>query len=158
MAKILDLDEDCLISQFSKKSTAYARFNYYPACPRPDLVLGIKPHFDGCVLTLLLMAVLTLLYTNRSRKAIDILSWLLPTQVMTNGIFRSPMHRVVTNSEKERMSLAIFYDVDLDKELEPIAQLLDEKKPAKYKKIKYKMINRYEFFSKGERAIESLKI
>ena len=28
--------------------------NYYPACLRPDLVLGISPHSDGSALTLLL--------------------------------------------------------------------------------------------------------
>ncbi|GLJ27779.1 hypothetical protein SUGI_0545160 [Cryptomeria japonica] len=28
------------------------RMNYYPACPRPDLVLGISPHADGSALLL----------------------------------------------------------------------------------------------------------
>ncbi|GJN29494.1 hypothetical protein PR202_gb17720 [Eleusine coracana subsp. coracana] len=55
MAKLLELDDDCLINQFGEKGSTYARFNYYPACPRPDLVLGIRPHCDVCVLTLLLM-------------------------------------------------------------------------------------------------------
>lgn len=55
MAKLLELDDDCLINQFGEKGSTYSRFNYYPACPRPDLVLGIRPHCDVCVLTLLLM-------------------------------------------------------------------------------------------------------
>ena len=29
------------------------RMNYYPACSRPDLVLGLSPHPDGSALTVL---------------------------------------------------------------------------------------------------------
>ena len=29
------------------------RMNYYPACSRPDLVLGLSPHSDGSALTVL---------------------------------------------------------------------------------------------------------
>jgi len=29
------------------------RMNYYPPCPRPDLVLGLSPHSDGSALTIL---------------------------------------------------------------------------------------------------------
>uniref|UniRef100_A0A804UIH0 Isopenicillin N synthase-like Fe(2+) 2OG dioxygenase domain-containing protein n=1 Tax=Zea mays TaxID=4577 RepID=A0A804UIH0_MAIZE len=44
-AKTLGLGEDC-----------FARFNYYPPCPRPDLVFGVKPHSDSSgVLTILLI-------------------------------------------------------------------------------------------------------
>lgn len=30
------------------------RFNFYPICPRPDLILGLKPHADGSTITFLL--------------------------------------------------------------------------------------------------------
>jgi isopenicillin N synthase-like dioxygenase len=46
---------------------------------------------------------------------------------MNNGIFKSPVHRVVANAENERISLAVFYGVDGEKVLEPAAGLLDEK-------------------------------
>lgn len=57
---------------------------------------------------------------------------------MTNGIFRGSVHRVVTNAEKERISLAMFYSVDLEKDIEPMADLLDEKQLTRYREIKAK--------------------
>uniref|UniRef100_A0A0E0DX35 Isopenicillin N synthase-like Fe(2+) 2OG dioxygenase domain-containing protein n=1 Tax=Oryza meridionalis TaxID=40149 RepID=A0A0E0DX35_9ORYZ len=51
-------------------------------------------------------------------------------RIMSNGIFKSPVHRVVTNAMKERLSVGLFYDIDPEKEIEPAAQL--------YKKVKSK--------------------
>lgn len=55
MAKILGLNEDYFISLISDRAAAFARFNYYPPCPRPDLVNGVQPHSDGGILTILLV-------------------------------------------------------------------------------------------------------
>ncbi|XP_037471300.1 uncharacterized protein LOC119345251 [Triticum dicoccoides] len=33
MAKLLELDEHCLVNQFSDRALTYARFKYYPPCP-----------------------------------------------------------------------------------------------------------------------------
>lgn len=70
------------------------------------------------------------------------------------------MHRVVTNAEKERLSLAVFNGVEPEKELEPMAGLVDEKRPARYRKIVAKdfIAGLIEQFSRGTRFIESLKI
>ena len=37
-----------------ERAKLYARFNFYPKCLRPDLVLGVKPHVDGTAIALLL--------------------------------------------------------------------------------------------------------
>ena len=42
-------------SRYGGRPQAYARFNYYPPCPRPELVLGIKAHSDAPLLTVLLV-------------------------------------------------------------------------------------------------------
>ena len=55
MSKALGLNEDYIVAQFSNKAPSFARFNYYPPCPRPDLVFGVKLHSDSGVLTILLM-------------------------------------------------------------------------------------------------------
>uniref|UniRef100_M8C3L4 Protein SRG1 n=1 Tax=Aegilops tauschii TaxID=37682 RepID=M8C3L4_AEGTA len=46
----------CLIymrttSSIEEDAITYARFNHYPHCPKPDQVLGLKPHTDATVIT-----------------------------------------------------------------------------------------------------------
>jgi isopenicillin N synthase-like dioxygenase len=79
---------------------------------------------------------------------------------MTNGVFRGPVHRVVTNAEKERISVAVFYGMDPEKEIGPIADMLNEEQPARYRKMKNKdfLVAHYEHFTRGERVVDSLKI
>ena len=79
---------------------------------------------------------------------------------MNNGIFRSPVHRVVTNTEKERLSLAVFYAVDEETVLEPAPGLLDDKRPPRYRKMmtKHFVAGLYEHFRQGKRFIDTLKI
>uniref|UniRef100_A0A0D9YRA6 Fe2OG dioxygenase domain-containing protein n=1 Tax=Oryza glumipatula TaxID=40148 RepID=A0A0D9YRA6_9ORYZ len=145
MARIAGLDDDDqhFVDQLGGRATVHARFNYYPPCPRPDLVMGIKPHSDGTVITVLLVA-----------RGADGL------QVMSNGMFRSPVHRVVNSAEKERISLAMFYAVDPERVIEPAAGLVDEKRLTLYKKMKARdfLVGLSEHFSRGTRFVDTLKI
>ena len=54
IAKSLNIDEDSFVKQLGDRSPMNARFNFYPPCSRPDLVLGVKAHTDGSALTILL--------------------------------------------------------------------------------------------------------
>ncbi|GMQ07290.1 hypothetical protein CsSME_00051543 [Camellia sinensis var. sinensis] len=54
MAKSLNLEENCFLNQYGERATMFARFNFYPPCPRPDRTLGLKPHADGTAITFLL--------------------------------------------------------------------------------------------------------
>lgn len=53
-AKLLGLEENYFI-RYVDGADVHARFNYYPCCSRPDLVLGLKPHSDGSLITVLLL-------------------------------------------------------------------------------------------------------
>ena len=55
MARLLELDHDYFLSQFSNRAPVTVRINHYVPCPRPDLVLGFKPHSDDGVLATLLV-------------------------------------------------------------------------------------------------------
>nr|WGH53114.1 HPPD inhibitor sensitive 1 [Oryza sativa] len=168
MAKLLELDEDYFLDRLNE-APAFARFNYYPPCPRPDLVFGIRPHSDGTLLTILLVDKdVSGLQVQRDGKWSNVeatphtlLINLGDTmEVMCNGIFRSPVHRVVTNAEKERISLAMLYSVNDEKDIEPAAGLLDENRPARYRKVSVEEFRAGIFgkFSRGERYIDSLRI
>ncbi|KAJ1258258.1 hypothetical protein BS78_10G061300 [Paspalum vaginatum] len=169
MAIILELDEDYFISQIGSKAPAFARFNYYPPCSRSDLVFGVKPHSDGGAITILLVdnnvgglqvQQKGIWYTVPSKPHTLLVNLGDSMEIMNNGIFKSPVHRVVTNTEKERISLAMFFGVEGQKVLEPAAGLLGEERPARYRKIKAfeYIVGLREHFSKGNRFIETLKI
>ncbi|KAF8733026.1 hypothetical protein HU200_015384 [Digitaria exilis] len=169
MARALGLEEDYIVAQFNNKAPSFARFNYYPPCPRPDLVFGVKPHSDSGVLTILLMdkdvgglqvlkdGVWHNVPTSPHRLLINIGDFL---EIMSNGIFKSPVHRAVTNAGKERISLAMFHGLDPEKEIEPAPALLHENQPVRYRKMKAKeyLMGFYEHFCRGTRFIDAVKI
>ena len=145
IAKILDLDEDYFVNQISNKARGFARFNYYPPCPRPDLVLGMRPHSDVGLLTILsvdhdvggLQVQRDGKWYNVPAKPYTLVINLADCmEIMCNGIFMSPVHRVVTNAKKERLSLGVFYVVDGEMVLEPAPGLLDDERPPRYGKFK----------------------
>ncbi|XP_008801900.2 probable 2-oxoglutarate-dependent dioxygenase At5g05600 [Phoenix dactylifera] len=169
MAKLLDLNEEYFTQQLGGTAAVYARFNYYPCCSRPDLVFGLKPHSDGSMITIVL--------PDKDVEGLQVLKdgeWVrIPTnphsflvnfgdemEIMSNGIFKSPVHRVVTNLEKERISLAMFYALEPEKELEPADRLVDEMHPRLYRKVKMKDYLEVFFrnFSQGKRTIDWAKI
>ena len=56
MAKLLKLDDDdYFVDQLGERPLTHARCSYYPECPRPELVFGLKPHSDGTVVTVLMV-------------------------------------------------------------------------------------------------------
>ncbi|KAF8370278.1 hypothetical protein HHK36_031684 [Tetracentron sinense] len=167
MARSLKLEENCFLNQFGEQSTMIARFNYYPHCARPDLVLGVKPHADGSGITILLqdreVEGLQLLENDRWVRVPIIPDALFvnvgdQVQIMSNGIFKSPVHRVVTNSERERITLAVFYMPQKEKEIGPEDGLIDEKRPRLFKKVKNYADIYFQYYQAGKRPIDAAKI
>ncbi|XLS98354.1 hypothetical protein HN51_041089 [Arachis hypogaea] len=167
MAKSLNLEEYCLLKECGDKDTMLLRFNYYPPCPMADHVLGLKPHADGSTVTYLLQDKevdgLQVLKDNRWFKVPIISDALLinvgdQVEIMSNGIFRSPIHRVVVNEEKDRLTIAMFFTPDSDKEIGPIEQLVNESRPKSYTPVKNYTDIFFQYYQKGKRAIEASKI
>ena len=77
---------------------------------------------------------------------------------MSNGIFKSPMHRVVINLEAERNSVAMFCLPDVVEEIEPVDQLVDEDRPKMYKRVTNYAGSFYNYYHQGKRAIDAVRI
>ncbi|MCL7034551.1 hypothetical protein MKW94_000705 [Papaver nudicaule] len=120
------------------------RMNYYPPCPRPELVIGLTPHSDFSGLTILLQVnQVEGLQIRKEERWISIKP--LPNafivnigdilEILTNGIYRSVEHRATTNSMKKRLSIATFHEPKLESEIGPISSLITPQTPAMFRNL-----------------------
>ncbi|KAL9223951.1 hypothetical protein vseg_000033 [Gypsophila vaccaria] len=169
MALSLNLKDDCFISHQGKNTLIKGRFIYYPTCPHPESVLGVKPHSDGTYMTVLLpddqVDGLQVLKDEQWYKVPVIPGALFINlgdlgEVMANGRYKSVVHRVVTNSEKHRVSVAAFWIPEDGHEIGPISELVSCDHPQKYKKFDMNEFRRvfFETFTQGHRALDALKL
>ncbi|KAK9697953.1 hypothetical protein RND81_08G072300 [Saponaria officinalis] len=167
IAKSLNLEENTFYSQFGEDGNLFARFNYYPPCPHPDQVLGLKPHSDGTLITILLQDKdvngLQVLKDDQWYKVPVIPDALFinvgdQLEILTNGILKSPVHKAVIDKEKARMSVAVPSAVQPDKEIGPLSELIDKDTPRLYKNVKDYIPTFLQYYARGERAINAMKI
>ena len=57
---------------------------------------------------------------------------------MSNGRYKSVLHRTTVNKEKTRMSWPVFCSPPGEKVIGPLPQFVSDENPAKYKSKKYK--------------------
>ncbi|KAG2394523.1 Feruloyl CoA ortho-hydroxylase [Vigna angularis] len=141
-------------------------FNYYPACPEPEVVSGVAPHSDISSITVLLQDDIAGLYVRGS----DGDSWIhVPPvegalvinigdvlQIMSNERYKSIEHRVVANKRKTRISIPAFVNPAPDAVIGPLSEVLETGDKPKYKQLLYSDYFKY-FFSKahdGKKTIE----
>ncbi|CAM0913051.1 unnamed protein product [Alopecurus aequalis] len=169
LAKLVNLREDYFVDMLDESAVTFARLNYYPHCPKPENVLGMKPHTDASLITIVFIddnvSGLQLQNNGVWYDVPIVLNALLVNvgdvmEILSNGFFKSPVHRVVTNAEKERLSLVMFYTMGPEREAEPVPELVDEKRPRRYRKIKTKdyIAQLFETFARGTLAIDTVKI
>ncbi|KAI5584002.1 hypothetical protein BDE02_06G053200 [Populus trichocarpa] len=128
--------------QFGDRGLVRGMFNFYPRCSRPDLVLGVKPRTDRSGITVL----------PQDREVEGL-------QIMSDGMFRSPLLQVVTNSELYKLYLEIsFNNLNPEKDIGPVDCLVDEQRPRLYRNVKNYSLIYYEWHQKGNVAIDTLKI
>lgn len=169
MARSLNLEEDCFLKHQGKQGPITGRFCLYPRCPCPEQVLGVKPHSDGTTIAFLLpekeVDGLQVLKDDRWYKVPVIPGALFVNfgdigEVMTNGEFKSVIHRVVTNAVKDRISVAAFCSPENTKEIGPLKELVISHQPELYKRFNNHEFRRifFESYAQGLRTIDALKL
>ncbi|KAL1826258.1 hypothetical protein DCAR_0205329 [Daucus carota subsp. sativus] len=124
----------------SKGPTFGTKVSNYPPCPKPDLIKGLRAHTDAGGIILLFqddqVSGLQLLKDGewidvppmRHSIVINIGDQL---EVITNGKYKSVMHRVIAQTDGNRMSLASFYNPGGDAVIYPAPELLEKEEKAK---------------------------
>ncbi|XP_031285646.1 protein DMR6-LIKE OXYGENASE 2-like isoform X1 [Pistacia vera] len=121
--------------------------NFYPPCPQPDLAMGMPPHSDHGLLTLLIQNENGGLQLQHNGKWVNVNassnSFMVNTadhiEILSNGKYKSIVHRAVVNNIRTRISLAMAHGPSLDAIVSPAQELMDrENQVPGYVGIKYK--------------------
>ncbi|XAR62865.1 Gibberellin-44 dioxygenase [Bertholletia excelsa] len=125
---------------FFKDSKSIVRCNFYPPCQEPGLVLGTGPHCDPTSLTILHQDEVAGLqvfvnnkwYSVKPRKDALVINIGDTFMALSNGRYKSCLHRAVVNRYKERTSLAFFLCPKEDKVVRPPEELASRDGTRKY--------------------------
>ncbi|KAJ6842098.1 putative gibberellin 3-beta-dioxygenase 2-3 [Iris pallida] len=145
-----------------RNTTAVLQLNSYPVCPEPDRAMGLAAHTDSGLLTILHQSGaargLQLLHSDRwvavppVRGALVVIVGDLG-HVLSNGRFKSVVHRAVVNRIHHRISAAYLCGPSPGVRVSPVGNPADRA----YRAVTWReyLGLRAEFFDK---AIESIKI
>eukprot|EP00258_Populus_trichocarpa_P009966 XP_002317049.3 protein DMR6-LIKE OXYGENASE 1 [Populus trichocarpa] len=135
------------IDQILDNHGQYASLNYYPTCDKSNLGLtfGLRGHTDPTILTMLLpdeVSGLEILQDGDWVPVKPIPNTLIVhvgdvLQGLSNCRYKSLLHRVIVNSEKERLSIASYCYPSNDTQMGPPKELIDDDHPLIYKDYTY---------------------
>ncbi|XAR48532.1 Flavanone 3-dioxygenase [Bertholletia excelsa] len=121
--------------------------NLYPPCPRPELALGMPPHSDHGLLTLVIEDKpygLQILHNNAWVPICPLPNSILVNtgdhmEIFTNGLYKSVLHRVVVKEGVSRLSVAVGHGPPLGKPVKPAPELVDPISfPSAFRGITYR--------------------
>ncbi|MBA0787603.1 hypothetical protein Gotri_027861, partial [Gossypium trilobum] len=120
MAKSLDLEKNSFSGQFGDNPVMQVRFNFYPHSDRSGVTVLLQDEeVEGIVKDEAWITVPLIpraLVVNLGNQM----------QIMSNRIFKSPVHKAVTNTDKPRISVAMSNEAEVDKEIGPVEALIDD--------------------------------
>ncbi|CAN6344712.1 unnamed protein product [Urochloa humidicola] len=119
--------------------------NHYPPCPDPSKTLGLPPHCDRELITVLLpgsVPGLEVAYKGdwirvEPVQSALIINFGLQLEVVTNGALRGVQHRAVTNSAAPRTSVATFVVPPEDCVVGPAVELVSKDNPPRYRTVTF---------------------
>ncbi|KAL2902285.1 Leucoanthocyanidin dioxygenase [Bienertia sinuspersici] len=157
----LGLEEGRLEKEVGGKDEIILQFkiNYYPKCPQPELALGVEAHTDVSALTFILHNMvpgLQLFYEGKwvTAKCVpnSIIMHIGDTiEILSNGKYKSILHRGLVNKEKVRLSWAVFCEPPKEKIiLKPLPDLVTEEQPARFPPRTFAQHIQYKLFREAE--------
>lgn len=157
-AMVANLDEtmEQVMPQFEPQHTSFLRLNYYPTRQEQSIPLsankpaagqlGINPHTDAGALTVLLQDQVSGLevfkngswhkmLANEEALLINIGDVM---QVWSNDRYQAPLHRVLTEANKERFSAPFFLNPAYQAQYQPLPATVSTDNPPRYSPINWK--------------------
>lgn len=138
------------------------KINYYPKCPQPELALGVEAHTDVSALTFILHNMvpgLQLFYEDKwvTAKCVpnSVIMHIGDTiEILSNGKYKSILHRGLVNKEKVRISWAVFCEPPKEKIiLKPLPEVLTEAEPALFPPRTFAQHIQHKLFRKTQDAL-----
>ncbi|KAJ9706694.1 hypothetical protein PVL29_001928 [Vitis rotundifolia] len=140
------------------------KINYYPKCPQPELALGVEAHTDVSALTFILHNMvpgLQLFYEGKwvTAKCVpnSIIMHIGDTiEILSNGKYKSILHRGLVNKEKVRISWAVFCEPPKEKIiLKPLPETVSETEPPLFPPRTFAQHIQHKLFRKTQEALLS---
>lgn len=138
------------------------KINYYPKCPQPELALGVEAHTDVSALTFILHNMvpgLQLFYEGKWVTAKSVPNSIImhigdTIEILSNGKYKSILHRGLVNKEKVRISWAVFCEPPKEKIiLKPLPDLVAEEEPARFPPRTFAQHVQYKLFRKTDQNV-----
>ncbi|CAI0422563.1 unnamed protein product [Linum tenue] len=132
-------------SNSTTTTTAAIQLNHYPACPDPDRAMGLAPHTDSTLLTILHQSNTSGLQVLRD----DGTRWVtVPPirgglvvhigdllHILSNGLCPSVVHRAVVNRDRNRISIAYLHGPPSNVRISPVQKLVGPSQPPLYRAV-----------------------
>ncbi|XP_059280391.1 gibberellin 20 oxidase 2-like [Lycium ferocissimum] len=124
--------EKSYYKEFFRDANSIMRCNFYPTCQDPDLALGTAPHCDPNSLTILHQDQVGGLevFVDSKWKSVRPRPDALVINIgdtftaLSNGLYKSCVHRAIVNRQLDRISLAFFFCPREDKIIVPPQDLV----------------------------------
>ncbi|XP_062152510.1 1-aminocyclopropane-1-carboxylate oxidase 3 [Alnus glutinosa] len=124
----------------SKGPTFGTKVSNYPPCPQPDLIKGLRAHTDaGGIILLFQDDKVSGLQLLKDGQWIDVppmrhsivINLGDQLEVITNGKYKSVLHRVIAQTDGNRMSIASFYNPGSDAVIYPAPKMVEKETEEK---------------------------
>nr|GLL20514.1 gibberellin 3-beta-dioxygenase 3-like [Ipomoea trifida] len=131
-----------------ESTASVLQINSYPKCPDPNRAMGLAPHTDS--------SLITLLYQSGTTRGLQVyrpdLDWVniepIPdaivvnagdlTEIASNGQFKSLLHRAIVIRDYHRISIAYFYGPNMDVKISPPLKLIKDSDFPVFRTISWK--------------------